>query len=643
MSGPLKPEDVLRLQFIRDARLAPDRRLVSYALWRTSEAGQGDRSQLHVLDLDSGADRCISDDAFASHPRWSPDGQQLLYVTSRPGGDALFIVDVRSGRAQSVDVPAEAIRGAPAWSPDGKLIAVVLETRLRETAEVRRTTSRLFRAEAIGFTGDRVQRLALIHIAERRISTLADGLGYYSQLEWDDAGERILFLATASPVPGAGLSPALYSIHVASRIIRSYVDADWFISTARWAPGGRRIVIVGAYGSPATVPTTDLWVIDCDSGAVSCRSSAVKGRVGIRLHHDMPIWDAGWNDGVVVKDGQSAWVTVQNGGAAEIWELSLAGPERSERILHGERACIAVDACRERRRLLFLTTDVLQPPNLHVYDGASARQVTWINREVMAEWPQLSCRQLRFASSDGLALEGWFLAEACHSQPLPTVMFVHGGPFMAAGHAFRFDLHLLASRGFGVLMANFRGSFGYGEPFARSIVGDWGARGFPDHMAAVDHAIEQGLAHPDRLGVWGASHGGFATCWIVGHTDRFRAAVAEAAVTNLTTAYYLSDAPDYFSRDLGGKPHEIPDVYRSRSPITFAHRCKTPTLLIHGEQDLRCPIAEAEQFYRVLLDAGCTSEMVRLRDANHLGDSIGPPAARVGQNAALIGWFERFV
>jgi dipeptidyl aminopeptidase/acylaminoacyl peptidase len=220
-------------------------------------------------------------------------------------------------------------------------------------------------------------------------------------------------------------------------------------------------------------------------------------------------------------------------------------------------------------------------------------------------------------------------------------MFIHGGPFLATGHAFRFDFHLLAANGYSVLLANFRGSAGYGESFVHGIMNDWGARGFPDHMAAVDAAISRGLSDPARLGVWGPSHGGFATAWIVGHTTRFRAAVAESAVTNFSTLYYLCDAPDLFIRTLGGRPDEIPDVYRSRSPLTYAGRCRTPTLLLHGEEDLRCPIAEAEQFYRALHDVGCKTELVLIPGMSHMGDSTGPLSARVGQNEALLEWFER--
>jgi len=239
-------------------------------------------------------------------------------------------------------------------------------------------------------------------------------------------------------------------------------------------------------------------------------------------------------------------------------------------------------------------------------------------------------------------IDVWSIAAEGASRPLPTVLFVHGGPYIATGRAFRYDFFMLAAHGFRVLFGNFRGSAGYGEEFARAIMGDWGSA-LPDHIGIVDEAIARGLTDPARVGVWGASHGGFATCWLVCQTSRFKAAVAEAAVTNFFTAYYLSDAPEGFARELGGRPDEIPDVYRARSPITYARNCKTPTLLIHGEEDLRCPIAEAEQFLRALQDAGCVTELVRIPGASHLGDSLGPVAARRAQNGALLGWFLEYL
>jgi len=637
----LSAEDVLRLSFIRDARISADGQQLAYEISRTE--GHMDVSEIWIHDFDSTRHRAPTRKAEGRYPRWSVAGQ-LAYVANGSGTASLVILSNHGdGAPHVIEIPAGTLQGPPAWSADGTRIAVVVESNSYEATEVRRVTAREFRADGLGFIDQRTQKICIVDVASGALSTIVEDGNYYAHLEWDEAGERLLYLGTSSPIPGSNYSPSLYTVRIADKAIRRHLDREWFIQSAHWLPCGQRFVIVAAYQSPLTIPTTDLWVVDCDGSARSCRSPSVKGKVGFRLHHDMPIWDLSNLNGVVLASPDSVWATAQLGGRAEIFELSLRGPIQCRRIIGGERACIALNASNDRRKLLFVSATMLTPPDLYIWDGQAEHQITHSNNEVLTSWPELRVRPLNARSADGLDIEGWFLAQAGQAAPVRTVMFIHGGPFIAAGHAFRFDLHLLASRGFGVLFGNFRGSFGYGEEFGQAVMGDWGARAFPDHMALVETGIALGLVDPARLGVWGASHGGFATCWLVGHTSRFRAAVAEAAVTNLESAYYLSDSPEFICRDLGGRPHEIPDVYRARSPLTYAHRCRTPTLLIHGELDLRCPMAEAEQFHRALLDVGCISELVRLRDANHMGDSIGPPRTRVAQNTALLEWFERFL
>ncbi len=639
MNRALNPDDLLRLRFICDGRIAPDGKSVAYVLSHAAVGKASDVWEIRLRDLGSGTEKHISDDVAPSSPRWSPDGTRLAFIKAEAQRHALGLISVQDGTSRSIDIPGGGLHSAPAWSADGKKIAVVIGTRAPDP-DCRRITTRQYRSEGLGFTDSISQKLCLIDAVSGAISTLVEGSGVYSNLEWDAAGERILFLRTSLPEPfDRYYSPHLYTVRIADRTVHEHLGTGWSIQFASWVPGEKRFAIVGAYKGSVTIPTPDLWVVDEDGANASCRSTHVKGRVGFRIHHDMPMW--GMGSGLVVKDKTSAWVTVQTGGSPEVWQMTLSGPVRCERVVGGERCCMLLNASADKSSLLFAATDPRTPPDLFLFDGKAQRRLTEVNREVLSGWPTLRHQNLKFRSADGLELEGWYVADASKTGPLPTVMFIHGGPWLGVGNAYRFDFHMLASHGIGVLFANFRGSFGYGEEFARGIMGKWGELGFPDHMAAVDHAIKAGLADSKRLGVWGHSHGGFATCWVIGHTERFRAAVAEAPVTDFTTLYYTTDAPDYFSYDMGGKPHEMPEVYRSRSPMTYAHRCKTATLFIHPEKDLRCPISESEQFYRVLLDVGCAAELVRLRDVNHMGYAVGPPPVRVGQRTALLEWFKK--
>ncbi len=195
-----------------------------------------------------------------------------------------------------------------------------------------------------------------------------------------------------------------------------------------------------------------------------------------------------------------------------------------------------------------------------------------------------------------------------------------------------------------VLFVNQRASTGYGNEFATAIKGDWGNLDYKDLMAGVDYAIEKGIADAERLGCCGISGGGNLSCWIVGQTERFKAAVPENPVTNWASFYGVSDIGPFFAaEELGGLPHEIPEVYARCSPITFAHRCTTPTLLVQGEHDWRCPTEQSEQFYAVLKANDCIVEMLRLPNSPHVGSIAGPPVLRRAQNEALLEWMNRYV
>jgi dipeptidyl aminopeptidase/acylaminoacyl peptidase len=454
-------------------------------------------------------------------------------------------------------------------------------------------------------------------------------------------------LATDNSSAYLSFPARLVALEVTTGAATELLRGEWFVACARWLPEGNAIAVVGAPQGVLTIPAFSLWSVDAVGRRdPELRTPGMTGNLGFFVEHDMPVteWMYGSN-AITILDSKTIFATVQRRGSAEIWRIGVEGAIAMTPLTTGDRSSIVLDASRVAKLLVCAATDLKSPSELSrmTIDTLKEKRLTALNDELLAGWPQIRVERFDFKSPDGTEVEAWFLAPSGREGPLPTVLYIHGGPFGATGYGFRFDFHLLASQGYGVLFANFRGSTGYGEAFTRAIMGDWGARGYPDHIATVDAAIARGFADASRLGVWGHSHGGFATCWIVGHTKRFKAAVAEAGFVNFATLYYLSDIPEIFSRDLGGRPHEIPDVYRACSPITYAHRCITPTLLLHGEEDLRCPISEAEQFHRALQDAGCITELFRIPGCSHSGDSTGPLSARRAQNEALLEWFERYL
>ena len=228
--------------------------------------------------------------------------------------------------------------------------------------------------------------------------------------------------------------------------------------------------------------------------------------------------------------------------------------------------------------------------------------------------------------------------------PYPTVLYIHGGPHWWYGNTYGTDFQMLAGAGYAVLFVNPRGSTGYGDDFATALSGKWGILDHKDILSGVDHIIEKGFADPDRLGVFGLSYGGFMTTFLIGQTHRFKAAVAENPVIDLVSEYGTSDMCIWGAESLfGGKPHEVPEVYRRCSPITYAHRCKTPTLLIQCLDDYRCPAGQSEQFYAHLKANGCHVEMIRIPGMSHTGSIDGPIYVQKAQNEALVEWMDSYV
>jgi dipeptidyl aminopeptidase/acylaminoacyl peptidase len=286
------------------------------------------------------------------------------------------------------------------------------------------------------------------------------------------------------------------------------------------------------------------------------------------------------------------------------------------------------------------------PAELYVagINGKDEKQLTYHNDNWLAEIDLPSVEHLEFNNSEGIPIEGWFLKPAVGEAPFPAVLCIHGGPYGMYGYGFRTDFQMLAGAGYGVLFINPQGSNGYGDAFSRPLNASWGLLDYPEQMQAVDLAIEKGWIDPGRLGVNGLSYGGYMTCWIVGQTDRFKAAVAENPVTDLISQYGTSDMDAWDApHSLGGHPHENYERYIEISPITYAHKCTTPTLLIQGEQDFRCPAGQSEQFYTTLKANGCVVEMLRLPGSPHVGSITGPAALRKAQNEALLDWMDRYI
>ena len=657
---PVSREDLFRLRFLQAAVVSPDETRLVYAVSHVGSdpadaegKKQKEFSTLHLLDLASGDSRPLTSGQFPDGgPAWSPDGQRIAFLSARGklnGEDAkaqIYLLALGGGEAIPVTSFRQGVGGPLAWSNDGRFIAfsaLRAETPAKPTDPVR-VSRRVYRFNDLEYVEPVTNDLYLFDVASGAVRRLTDSATLKSGMRWSPDDAHLIFL-DSFPADGFSPTPRLCRISTGGEGLSQAESLlpDWDVYSAGWLPDGR-IVIVGVPASAPIGSRADVWLLPAEGGAPQCVSAAHPIGFGGSLQPDMPVLGIGASHVLTDRAGTAVYETMQIGGAVEVMRCDIATGAVTS-VVRGERSAFLIGVTAGQ--LVYAISDALTPPDVYLsaLDGSGERRLTHINDSVLAELAQPRIDHLQFPGADGTPVEGWFMHPTTGAAaPHPTVLYIHGGPHGGFGHIFSFDFHMLAGAGFGVLFINHRGSTGYGTDFATQILGDWGNHDYHDLMAGVDTAIARGLADGDRLGVCGLSGGGNLSCWIVGQTRRFKAAVPENPVTSWLSFYGVSDIGVWFAtRELGGHPHEIPEVYTRCSPLTYARHCTTPTLLVQCDHDWRCPPEQSEQFYTALKVAGCTVEMLRLPLGGHASSIVGPLEMRRAQNDALLDWMSRYV
>lgn len=651
----IQPDSIFDLTFLQGAALSVDGRRVAYVVARyektetAAEAHQWEEKlAIWLLDVESRQVRQLTSGTTRdSAPAWSPQGDQLAFLSTRSGKAQIYLLPVNGGEAQQVTTMPQGVAGGPVWSPDGTHIAFGAppQSEPRKSEQPYRVTRHIYRFDVLNYVHEVKQDLYVLEVASGAVTQLTQDEWHNSLPVWSPNGQEIAYTAMFQP-DSHKISSSVRIVSLAGHV-RDLVtggDASFMAIAPTWTPDGQQLVFVGNPDDAQAGTQNNLWIVGREGGRPQNRTPDFGYHVGGALQPDMPAFSLRQPQIQMHPSGSHGYVQVQVRGTVQIFRMALSGPEACTPVTQGDQANFPLGMVGEK--LLTMVTNLADPGNLALHDltNGQVTQLTDLNRSVLSQWGDPVIEHLTFPGPDQVAVEGWFMHPSQGEAPHPTILYIHGGPHSAFGHLFHFDFRMLAAAGYGVLIINQRASTGYGDAFAQQITGDWGNLDYGDLMAGVDHAIASGWVDENRMGVCGLSGGGNLSCWIVGQTDRFKAAVPENPVTNWVSFYGVSDIGPWFAeQELGGKPHEIPEIYRRCSPITYAHRCTTPTLLIQGEADWRCPAEQSEQFYTVLKVNGCPVEMVRLPQSPHAGSIQGPPALRLAQNEALLGWMNRYV
>jgi dipeptidyl aminopeptidase/acylaminoacyl peptidase len=630
---------VKRLRFVAQAGFIPDGEHGFYTMSEI-DAKLHERHSLWLFDRRGAGKRRVAmelGDITGVAP--SPDGRTLAMLADANGKKQIHLIAVAGGKPRVLTSLPQGVGGAPVWSPDGRSIAFTAGPATRRDPSLPYRLDRVtYRFDGLGYVDDVVQNLYLVDVATGRTHQLTSDRTMKGEPRWSPDGHSLLYLLSFRPDREWNFLAELHVITAADGKSHAVIDQWGGVFGAEWCSDGKRLAFVGSRAIPGFFGTqkSDLWTVPIAGGEPECRTAGVLAGVGQMIQTDLPGGELGAQRIRIV--GDAAYVKGQVGGDVVIYKVALSGAEAVERVGPKEDSAYLVDV-DSQRGILHLATSLVRPPDLML---GSAR-VTAENDDLLKPLPRPGVHHLEVTAPDGLKTDAWALTPAGGNGPWPTILYVHGGPYGAVGSTFVIDYHLLVGAGFAVIVHNFRGSHGYGAAFSKKIEGNWGKAGSLDHHATVDAAIQAGIADPDRLGVCGLSHGGFATCWLLGTSGRFKAGVAENPVTSFASAYGEMDASGWIALELGGTPDKIPEVYRERSPLTYAPSCKAPLLFVVGEADYRCNPVEAEQYHRVLRVNGIPSEIVRLPNSSHTGSWGGPVPGRIAQNDALVDWFVRYL
>jgi dipeptidyl aminopeptidase/acylaminoacyl peptidase len=687
-----RPEDLYDLCIPVEVRLSPDGQWLAFSVKAVAPGKDGYRTSLWIAPADGGepARQLTIGSKTDAAPRWSSDGRTIAFLSDRgsvlqaggggrkpgpseapkQGGTQVWLLPFAGGgeARQLTDLPKDV--EDLAWSPDGtRLCAVSCATdsgperkRERKPGEPPEPDIRLidrlsYQFNGAGFTHDRWPNLWLIDVASGDTTRLTSGRSHDEQPAWSPDGRRIAFLSDRHRDPDLSWRNDVYVVDIRSRTVRRVTPGSGVQNWGRpvWSPDGESIAVVGERDKPArTIQQGNVWRMSLRSGAADNLTADADLDASAGMNSDLfggapaaPMW---------MGDGRWIGFCAPIEGSYELWRVEVEG-RRIERLTRGEHFLLRPDVAampRGASRLAAIRTSATEPPNVVVADipagrlGANPVELHPVS-DLLEAWRDIRLIRptTRWHDVDGRRIQGWFYpgAGSTKARPAPVVLEIHGGPATLYGWSLIWEWQVLAASGISVYACNPRGSQGYGHAFVSANFGDWGDGPMRDVMAGLDALAADGLVDPDRMGVTGGSYGGYLTSWIVGHTDRFKAAVTCRSVNDLTSQMLSGDigGPTFGKYVYGINPWEDWDLYRRHSPLTSAENVTTPLLIQHSERDLRCTITQAEELFAALRSLKRTVRLMRVPDETHELTRSGTPFRRVDNLRLIAEWFTHFL
>ncbi len=652
-------DDLLALKVVSDPQISPDGSLIVYTVLQCDEETNTTSNAIwliHSKDSKAQTPRQLTGTGSNKHldfaPRWSPDGQSLAFLSDRNGSAQIHILPLAGGEAQQVSSLNQDITEY-SWRPDGKAFLAhsawkpIDDLNQPDTSTISVEYTRLDeQSDGLGYKQGRHQQLWLIALDGTSTRLTSEPVDIIQSC-WSPDGSEIAFCANRRLDPDLSVSMALWVLTLSAGQMRCLTSEDGLAQMPTWSPDGQTIAY---YYSIDQTETSNLspWIVNAHdkSAPRPATSSAVNltclELIVDELHLSMvgrPSW---------FPDSRSLLVTVQERGQIHLYRLDIEH-DQTVMLTSGNGCYVNPQLSKDGHIITMVRTDWFTPGDVWRMDnnGENRHKLTGVNDTFLRSRQLVRPKRVSWQSFDGLEIEGWlYLPPMQPGVKAPLILEIHGGPSLAWGDSYVHEFQVLVGKGYAVLAANPRGSAGYGEEFCKKILHDWGGNDFRDLMAGIDHVLATEPVDGARLGIGGSSYGGYMTNWAITQTNRFKAAVSRNGISSLSTVGLLSDQTLWFDFSMGGIGSEDAEaLLNSRSALTFVDRITTPLLLLHADNDLRCPFSESYQLFVMLRKRKHTVELVRYPGISHLIDfpDFGTLKQRVDRLRRTVEWFERLV
>jgi dipeptidyl aminopeptidase/acylaminoacyl peptidase len=688
---PITADDLKAIRLVSDPKASPDGKRIAWVATQISSDKDSYTSAIWVANRDgSNAHQLTSGAQRDASPRWSADSTTLAFVSNRapmlppPESDGPKDAD-ETGKSVNKDEKARTEKlepkprnqvwrirvdggeasqvtnhpngaGSPSWSPDGSRIAFVALDDVADDdafeapmtnggiADERIIRDLRYRFDGRGYL-ERYAHIWSVDADSGEATQLTSGDVTDDDPQWSPDGATIAFVGNRRDDRKVLGARTILTVPATGGAVRTLAPDDASFSAPAWSPDGTRIAFAGHLDAKnGGARNNTLWTVTVEDARA----------VNHTEKWDTTVGDVGMSDVYATCDFRPVWLD----DAAIAVIASANGESHIHRVDLDDSSVASLTAGKRRvagftvsgDRLVYVSGKIHEPFELYTsdLDGGGERRITSTNQAFLDEVALVEAIDLDVTAADGTAIQTWLLPphgfDPESSARHPLVVEIHGGPHSMYGYAMFHEMQLFAARGYAVLFCNPRGSSGYGEEFTGITRARWGESDMPDVMDALDAALELPWIDGDRLGVTGGSYGGYLTNWIISHDDRFKAAVTQRCVSNFYSFFGTSDIGYHFGEfEFGGVPWKDAELLLKYSPISYVDNITTPLLILHSEQDLRCPIEQAEQMFNALKYLGREVGFVRIPEESHDLSRSGTPSRRLARLHHLVGWFDKYL